>query len=408
MYTRSYKTRLTTLRVYQSCSFPCNIFVSFDLTSAKTQISFSLFIVYDRDKRFYPSWPPRSLFNRSHLYMAVCKLCLCTMWCRFPAPVALSLSLSLSLFLFFSFFCSASMRNARLALAFSNGNRLLASSDEFLGAGPRDSEMFRRRGETTWPVACYDLESSMKTTRRPTTSTTRHDGTNDNVAFAFTVINLPKRTAWYSSSTVTRFICTLTWHNKQPERHCLPMKVDIEYVKYVDIMTLRYIEENVEKQLVVPWLSHIRFRHLFRNNYRRNGPAGWTRRMLALVAVVSHRGRKIRTLNQGCWGRNSFAGKRERRKELFKRLSLEWIHTWLESVTLLSRNMYPVRRMNSGSWYSCLIARNRAETNAWPRRPSRKTAVISGSGYRVIVQPWSIKLATNSASISLMKIIFIF
>lgn len=167
----------------------------------------------------------------------------------YPMPLSRSCcSLSLS-FPFSSFFHSASMRNARLALAFSNGNRLLASSDEFLGAGPRDSEMFRRRGETTWPVACYDLESSMKTTRRPTTTTTRHDGTNDNVAFAFTVINLPKRTAWYSSSTVTRFICALTRHNKQPERHCLTTKVDVEYVEYIDTITLTHIiEEKVERQ----------------------------------------------------------------------------------------------------------------------------------------------------------------
>lgn len=67
----------------------------------------------------------------------------------YVARVPSYLTLRLSLF----FFRRTSMRNASrgLALALSNEDSLLASTDEFLGAGRRDFEMFR--GETAWSVA---------------------------------------------------------------------------------------------------------------------------------------------------------------------------------------------------------------------------------------------------------------
>lgn len=74
---------------------------------------------------------------------------------RVPSYLTLHLSLL--------FFRRTSMRNASrgLALALSNEDRLLASTDEFLGAGRRDFEMFR--GETAWSVAGQDLEFPMET-----------------------------------------------------------------------------------------------------------------------------------------------------------------------------------------------------------------------------------------------------
>ena len=68
------------------------------------------------------------------------------------APSYLTLLSPLALFL--SAHVNAEREPGTLASALSNEDRLLASSDEFLGAGRRDFEMFR--GETAWPAKIWN------------------------------------------------------------------------------------------------------------------------------------------------------------------------------------------------------------------------------------------------------------
>lgn len=115
----------------------------------------------------FPLFPSSTTATR---FLSYAKLCMWPAYDSYPTP---------RLSLFFSRLTS--MRNASrgLALAFSNEDRLLASSDEFLGAGRRDFEMFRgemfRRGR--WPAKIWNDP----------------DENDAPSSFAFTVINLPSR-----------------------------------------------------------------------------------------------------------------------------------------------------------------------------------------------------------------------